>query len=269
MRIDAHTHDWLCHKDIKDTGKYIEDCKKAGIDGIVLIETPTGKGISENDLEVAERFGDFVIPVLRVDMEKDSAEDIHRFFDKGAAGIKFISPQYPYSDERYLPFYRAIKERDGVAVFHTGYLMHTPDYDPTYQSGMANMNPEHIDSILRRVPHLKVLASHFGSPYWDECFTVISRHPTVYTDFSGGLAIKRSMFFWKEMFAPNGEFSSEALSKVCFATDAGYFREGGEVDNRIQGYIDFYEKLFNEVGAPAGIRELVNFGNILKLFGRD
>ncbi|MCA1809801.1 MAG: amidohydrolase family protein [Lentisphaerae bacterium] len=268
MRIDAHTHDWLCHQDIKDTGKYIADCARAGIDGIVLIATPRGRGFSENCFEVAERFGDFVIPVLQAPMETAGPDDIHRMFDRGALGIKFISPAHPYSDERYLPLYQAVKEREGVAVFHTGYLLHTPDYDPIYASGMDNMRPAHIDAILRRVPHLKVMMAHFGSPFWDETWTVIRNHPTVYSDFSGGTAIRRSMFFWREMFAPNGELAEDVVSKVCFATDVGYFREGGIMDDRIPRYINFYDQLFDSVGAPAGLREQVNSGNVLKLFGQ-
>lgn len=269
MRIDAHTHDWLCHNEIKDTGKYIKDCSNAGIDGIVLIETPYRRGLSRNDFSVAERFGDFIIPVLHVNMEQDTPDEVHRLFDMGALGIKFIAPAHPYSDERYFPFYKAVKERDGVAVFHTGYVMHTADYDPVFRSGMDNMRPGHIDAILRWVPHLKVLMAHFGSPYWDECFAVVTRHPTVYTDFSGGMAKKRSMFFWREMFAPNGELCEEALGKVCFGTDIGYFHEGGKVDERLGASIDFYEKLFDEVGAPEELRKKVNSENVLALFGRQ
>ena len=269
MRIDSHTHDWLCHKDIKDPEEYMANCAKAGIDGIVLIETPAGKGLSENDFDVVERFGDFIIPVLMIDLDQDNPEKVHRLFDRGALGVKFISPDHSYSDKRYLPFYQAVKDRDGVAVFHTGYLMHTPDYDPTYGSGMDNMRPGHIDAILRQVPHLKVLMAHFGAPYWDECFQVIVSHPTVYTDFSGGSTIMKSMFFWKEMFTLNGKMREDAVAKLCFGTDIGYFREGGEIDPRLPQYLDFYERFFKEINVPANLQEQVNSGNILNLFGRQ
>lgn len=269
MRIDAHTHDWLCHEDIADPNAYIEKCAKNGVDRIVLIATPAGRGISIDNFDVVERFGDFVIPVLRVDADNEGPDQVHRCFDRGAAGVKFISPALPYSHEKYHLFYQAIKERDGVAVFHTGYLLHKPDYDPMYRGCMDHMRPDHIDAIQRWVPHLKVLMSHFGSPYWDECATIISRHPTVYADLSGGLAPKRSMLFWRETFAPNSELEEKLLDKVCFATDAGFFREGGEFDPRIQSYIDFYERLFDEVGASKELREKVNAGNVLELFGKN
>jgi predicted TIM-barrel fold metal-dependent hydrolase len=267
MRIDCHAHNWLCHADIPDPAAYVAECTRAGIDRIVLIEAPKHRGRWDECFDVVRRFGEFVIPVLQADMANDDPDQVHRMFDRGARGVKFISPEHAYSHERYLPLYEAVKARDGVAVFHTGYLMHTPDYDPIYAGSMENMRPAHIDAILRQVPHLKVLMAHFGSPYWDECATVISRHPTVYTDFSGGLAIRRSMFLWQETLAPNGDLWEEALSKVCFGTDAGYFREGGEMDDRVPQYIDFYERLFDRVGAPLPLRERVNSGNILQLFG--
>jgi len=74
------------------------------------------------------------------------------------------------------------------------------------------------------------------------------------------------MFFWREMFAPNGQLSEDALSKVCFGTDMSYFAKDGLVNPDIQQYIRFYERLFEEVGAPKALREKVNAENILALF---
>lgn len=87
-------------------------------------------------------------------------------------------------------------------------------------------------------------------------------HPTVYADLSGGTAITRSMLMWKEMFAPNGKLMPDCLSKLCFGSDTTFFGE----KHSFRPYIDFYERLFDEVGAPPELREKVNAGNILSLF---
>ncbi|MEI6499784.1 MAG: hypothetical protein WCP21_02030 [Armatimonadota bacterium] len=46
---------------------------------------------------------------------------------------------------------------------------------------------------------------------------------TVYADVSGGTATVRSMRFWREMFAPNGQLREEVLTKLCFGTDLSYY----------------------------------------------
>ena len=88
-------------------------------------------------------------------------------------------------------------------------------------------------------------------------------HPTVYADMSGGTAIVRSMMLWRELFAPNGELLEECLTKLCFGTDLTYFH--GDADH--SRYIRFYDRLLDETGAPPALREKVNRGNILALFG--
>ncbi|NOZ23902.1 MAG: amidohydrolase family protein [Planctomycetes bacterium] len=254
MRIDSHAHGHAVNLN-GSPKEYIARCKEEGVDAVVLIAKPDPLFASK------KRMGSFVIPVAIIDIDEAKKDDIHRLFDQGAAGIKFICPNHPYGDERYFPFYKAIKERDGVAVFHTGYLMHDPEYT-RYRVKLDDMRTSHIDTIERWVPHLRVLMAHFGNPHWEECWKMAWAHPTVYADLSGGTAIHRSMLMWREMFAPNGALMSDCLGKVCFGSDTQYFGEA----HRFGPYIDFYERLFNEVGAPEELREKVNAGNILSLF---
>ena len=87
-------------------------------------------------------------------------------------------------------------------------------------------------------------------------------HPTVYADLSGGTAIVRSMLFWREMFAPNGQLLTDCMAKLCFGTDMTYFIP----DPGVEPYVRFYERLFEEVGAPSDLRERVNAGNVIDLF---
>jgi hypothetical protein len=56
-----------------------------------------------------------------------------------------------------------------------------------------------------------------------------------------------------------------SLSKVLFASDVGYFTGEPEV----QPYFEFYDRLFDAVGAPESLREKVNRGNAIELFGLE
>jgi predicted TIM-barrel fold metal-dependent hydrolase len=256
MRFDSHAHGSIQNLAVSPA-QYTARCRNEGIDGIVLIAEP------EPLFAARKKMGDFVIPVALIEMDRAGTDDIHRWFDRGAKGIKFFLPRHAYSDERYFHLYEAIRERDGVAVFHTGYVMHDADYSPRYRVRLDDMRSAHIDAIERHVPHLKVLMGHFGNPYWEECWKVMWAHPTVYADLSGGTAIRRSMLMWREMFAPNGKLLGETLTKLCFGTDMSYFGE----QSGVEPYIEFYERLFDEVSAPAEMRQRVNAGNILELFG--
>lgn len=258
MRIDSHGHGHATNL-AETPSEYAERCRREGIDAVVLIAEP------DPLFEAKRKMGSFVIPAALIEMDTARPEQIHRLFDRGARGIKFFMPRHAYGHERYYPLYEAVKERDGVAVFHTGYVMHDAEYSERYRVKMDDMRSAQVDTIERWVPHLRVLMSHFGNPYWEECWKVMWAHATVYADLSGGTAIWRSMLMWREMFAPNGQLMPECLGKVCFGTDMTYFGP----QSGVEPYIRFHERLFDEVAAPAELRELVNAGNVIDLFKLD
>jgi predicted TIM-barrel fold metal-dependent hydrolase len=108
-----------------------------------------------------------------------------------------------------------------------------------------------------------MLMAHFGNPWWDEAWKIAWAHPNIYADLSGGTAYRRSMMLWRELFAPDGNLHSASFEKLCFGSDTTYFRQG---NYGFQPYIDFYERLYEAVGAPDELREKVNIRNIQKLF---
>jgi len=255
MRIDVHVHG--------DIGKlegppaqYAARCRELGIERIGLIED------LESVMAAHKLLPDFVIPIARVDMDVVSVEEIHDCFDAGAVAIKFINPRFSYGDTRYDPLYAAISERGKVAVFHTGYLGRGRLAQPQH-TDFALMRPSAIDCLSRRHPELKILMAHYGNPWWEEAWKVTWSVPNVYADMGGGTAFQRSLLMWRETLAPNGKLDEESVGKLLFATDVGYFRGDPDVDP----YFDFYDKLFDAVGAPEELRERVNRGNAMTLFG--
>jgi len=255
MRIDVHVHGDM-DKLAVPPEQYVARCRALGIERIGLIEGP------ESVFAAHEALPDFVIPIVRADIDVVTAAQLHEHMEAGAAGIKFIDPQFSYGDTRYDPLYAAISERGKVAVFHTGYLgrsfgAHSRPTDITL------MRPAAVDCLSRRHPDLKIIMAHYGNPWWEEAWKIAWSTPNVYADLSGGTAFKRSLLMWRETLAPNGKLDEEGVGKLLFATDVGYFE--GEPD--VKPYFEFYDALLEAVGATETLRERVNRGNALELFG--
>ena len=112
MRIDSHTHGDPGRA--RDPQAYVAACRERGIEAIVLIEP------LDRCLQAVERYGDFIVPVARIDMDAAGVQEVERCIDAGCPGIKFIRPAAPYGDERYWPLYARLEELGATAVYHTG-----------------------------------------------------------------------------------------------------------------------------------------------------
>lgn len=255
MRIDCHVHG--DPNDIKgDPEAYVESCRKRGIEAIVLIEP------LDRCLEAVKKFGDFIIPVARVDMDASGGKEVEECIKTGCKGIKFIRPSKPYGDEIYWPMYEKLEELNAVAVFHTGYLLFRErENRPVW---MEHMRAAQVEVVARHFPDLKILMSHFSNPWWEEAWKVSWTRENIYADLSGGTTIHRSTRMWAEMFAPDGLLLESSIRKLCFGSDVPYFYEDVFP---FEPYIAFYENIFKKIGLSKELRELVNRGNAKALFG--
>lgn len=265
MRIDCHAHGWWGVKpEPESIAGYIGECRKRGIDRILLIQAE-----DRQLFETFELCPDFVIPVAQVDIDTITPDEISRLVERGAKGIKFIGPMHSYGADIYFPLYERVCRLGVTAVFHTGYLMvglfekGGAFYEKPSLIDITDMRPAAIDRIVRGFPDLKILMAHFGNPWWEEAWKMISSHKNVYADFSGGTAYKRSMLMWSEMFAPDGELDVNSAGKLCFASDCTFFiKDYFEFEK----HIAFYQRFFDKVKMPEDLREKINSGNCLKLF---
>ncbi len=270
MRIDAHAHGlYGLPPKPADLKLYVGACRSRGIDKIALI------GGEEGMFEMQRKCPDFVIPIIYLDIDTAQPADVRRVVEKGAKGIKFIYPMRSYGHDAYFPLYAEISRLGSTIVFHTGYVMvglfdggalakAVPSYLKPSLVDISDMRPAAIDRIVRGFPDLKILMAHFGNPWWEECWKMISSHKNVYADFSGGTAYRKSMTLWAEMFAPNGQLDTAASAKLCFASDFCYFLDNGF---GFEPFIEFYDRFFDRVGMPDGLRETINSGNSIHLFG--
>lgn len=261
MRIDAHTHGDFSKLEIAPAD-YVADCMSRGIERIVFIADP------EPCRKAYEALPGFVIPVPWVDIDKVRPAEINECLDWGAKGIKFIDPQFSYGDTRYDPIYRAIEERGKVCMFHTGYLATGLDAyglpSKPRPTDIALMRPSAVDSMARRHPKLKILMAHFGNPWWEEAWKITWSNPLVHAELSGGTAYRRSLRMWADIFAPNGDLDTETLNRILFASDVSFFSHAGH--EGFEPYFEFYDKLFDTIGAPPELRERANRGTAMELF---
>lgn len=241
--------------------EHIDWHKSHGVEKMLLLDPPA------ICFEIKRIFGDFVEVAPQVEMDKSSPEEIHAILDRGAVGIKFIAPMAPYGSDKYLPLYQAVRDRNALAVFHTGYLAHY-FFDPGGVIPRPNwidinhMRPAELDRINRAFPDLRILMAHFGNPWWDEAYCVMASNKNIYADFSGGSAHRRCMSQWKALFAPNGKFDPKIVSKLCYAADAWMFHVGVF---EYQFALDFYDRFYEALNLPEELRQIIDRENILQL----
>jgi len=280
MRIDAHSHAMHASRNAQghyvgpisacwrpgewDAEQLVRQHRERGVERVLLLDPP------EVAFQMAAWFPEFVIPVPMVDMDRLTPADVETLLARGAAGLKFIAPMHSYGANRYFPLYEVLCDRRALAVFHTGYLADAL-FAPRRALGredyvdITHMRPAAVDRIARAFPALKILMAHFGNPWWEEAWKMISSHANIYADFSGGTAYRRSLNMWREMFAPNGRLDTAAIGKLCFASDVTHFEP-----ERYEylPYIEFYERFYEALQVPAELRQKVDRETILTLLGR-
>ena len=273
MRIDGHVHAMDAGRDAEgrlvgplrvswrnaDPKTIIAANKAIGIQRVVQVDPP------ELCFATAEAFGDFAVPVPQINLDRDTPATIDAFFQRGAKGIKFIAPAYAYSDDRYMKHYQAVLDNHGLAVFHTGYLANGV-FGPggvierdTY-ADITLMRPAFLDRIARFFPKLKMMLAHFGNPWWEEAWKVVSANPNIYADLSGGTAYRRELEMWRWLFAPNGILDVNVVSRLCFATDGDAFISA--YAEQVSLFDDFHERLYERLKLPDELIEKINHGNI-------
>jgi predicted TIM-barrel fold metal-dependent hydrolase len=233
-----------------------------GVERVLVLDPP------DVAFELEKTFGDFVVPIPMVDMDRCAPEDIDRLLSRGGRGIKFIAPMRSYGDNRYFPLYDVVRSRKALSVFHTGYLITGGLFDKGGLLGredhvdITHMRPAALDRVARAFPDLRILMAHFGNPWWEEAWTVLKSHRNIHAELSGGTAKTKSMAMWRELFAPDGRLHMASVSKLCFASDGSYFFPDQP------GYltmIDFYERLYDALRLPAELRQRIDRENILAL----
>ena len=140
--------------------------------------------------------------------------DIDEEYDRavgelGCRGIKLaLSYQAvdPMSDTAFRLFDRL--QSDGLPiVFHNG-MSASPDAVLRYAHPLA------MDEVAIAFPRLKMILAHTSHPWYEDCMSVVRKHPNVWTDISG--MPSRPWMAWRAMRVFY-EFS--ATHKMLFGSD--------------------------------------------------
>ncbi len=127
----------------------------------------------------------------------------------GCRGIKLaLSYQAvdPVSDAAFSLFDRL--QSDGLPiVFHNG-MSASPDAVLRYAHPLA------MDEVAIAFPRLKMILAHTSHPWYEDCMSVVRKHPNVWTDISG--MPSRPWMAWRAMRVFY-EFS--ATHKMLFGSD--------------------------------------------------
>ena len=127
----------------------------------------------------------------------------------GCRGIKLaLSYQAvdPVSDAAFRLFDRL--QSDGLPiVFHNG-MSASPDAVLRYAHPLA------MDEVAIAFPRLKMILAHTSHPWYEDCMSVVRKHPNVWTDISG--MPSRPWMAWRAMRVFY-EFS--ATHKMLFGSD--------------------------------------------------
>jgi predicted TIM-barrel fold metal-dependent hydrolase len=260
MYIDNHVH---CEPDefIGDPKAFVAGCRERGVEHMLVIEPLA------SCLRVVKMFGDFMVPIGLIHMDSADPRDIAECIDAGCRGIKFIAAQHPYGEERYWPLYAKLVELEKPAVFHSSYLWEgfkRSGESPEHPVWTEHMRPMQVEVVARRFPDLEIVMSHYGNPWFEEGWKVTWSKKNVYGDLSGGTAIHRSVRFWADLFAPDGELFKGAIVKLCFGSDM-FVRSAD--DFAVDQYIRFYNRIYDAIGVSPALRDLVNRGNTARIFG--
>ena len=193
-------------------------------------------------------------------------DDISRLKDLGFRGLKFITPSYPYDDDRYLPLYERAEELGMPILFHAGYATCAGAADRARRLSGENMRVFRLDRVARSFPELRIIAAHLGLPHAEDALCMAMKHPHFYLDMCGGgggkthrSLIKRAMapFPGADMSNPEENLALQYFRKMVFATD----------NPSVSVWYPAAEEIMDYLRIPEETRQLFYWGNAAEIFG--
>ena len=170
-------------------------------------------GLNQNDIaaRVAAVNPGKYIPFMSLHPDQP---DIDEEYDRavgelGCRGMKLaLSYQAvdPMSDSAFRLFDR-LQSDELPIVFHSG-MSASPDAVLRYAHPLA------MDEVAIAFPRLKMILAHTSHPWYEDCMSVVRKHPNVWTDISG--MPSRPWMAWRAMRVFH-EFS--ATHKMLFGSD--------------------------------------------------
>jgi predicted TIM-barrel fold metal-dependent hydrolase len=166
----------------------LADMDQAGVDMAVLVAidaetTYHYKVPNELVAQAVARYPRKFIGFAGVDPGKGvlAVEEVRRSVEElGLKGLKFVSHlhEMPPNDPRMYPILEEAQRLNIPVLFHTGVHFHTG-------ARLKYCRPEFLDDIAIDFPDLKIVAAHFGFPWFHEALSVVQKNANLYFNIAG------------------------------------------------------------------------------------
>lgn len=132
---------------------------------------------NEHVLQACKAHPDFYVPFASTDLRaKDAREKIEDLYSKGFAGIKYHALEgYAITDPGCRPTLEKMQELGMPVVMHTGDT-------PFPGTDLDHAHPREALRVANNYPDLRIMITHFATPYHLDAFAIASRYPNVYLD---------------------------------------------------------------------------------------
>lgn len=226
MIIDAHTH---IHLDPGANGQAVRDLLAAmdlaGIAKAAVFAAPINGLSTEKVLEETVPHGDrlFTVGSLSPDMPRfqRAPKTVERWLDSGRVrALKFYTGYEHFfpDDARLRSYLKLLVKYDRPAIFHSGDL-----YDKIPGAKLKYSHPLAVDDLAAKMPDLKIVIAHLGSPWALDAAQVCYKNRNVYADCSGfvyGAFDERQRRRFERMWETFDEVTEgHAADKILFGSD--------------------------------------------------
>lgn len=166
----------------------LSDMDQAEVDKTVIVAVDAEttyhyKVPNELISQAVNRYPDRFIGFAGVDPHKGllAIDEVVRSFEQlGLSGLKFIPhlTEMAPNDPRMYPVLEKAQELKMPVLFHTGTHFHAG-------ARLKYCRPEYLDDIAIDFPELKIIAAHFGFPWFYEAMSVVQKNANVYFNIAG------------------------------------------------------------------------------------
>lgn len=185
--------------------------------GLLLSPPVEGWSAAPNSriVDLCSKSNDKLFPILTVEPSKDQVESVIELARKNEGYAKGFKIRLGYvrvypDDPVFESLYDYAEQKNLPVMFHTG--------DTADSNGsLMHAHPLALDRLANRRENLKIVACHFGNPWFVDVGELIYKHPNVYTDISGLVA------------GDGGRYSEKYVESIATKiSDSIYFAGGAE-----------------------------------------
>ena len=198
--------------------------KESGVTLGLLLSSISEKGDPfpyDDVLSICERSQGGLLPVATVASSSEGVSNALQLARRGDSVVKAFKIMLGYGKTRadnpvFNRLYDYAESNDIPVMFHTG--------DTALENGsLTDAHPLTLDALANKREGLRIIACHFGSPWFDDVAELVYKHRNFYADISG-LAVGGSRYIkeyteWLAQRLSNAIYYAGGADKIIFGSD--------------------------------------------------